>query len=143
MVLGKLHVLLVHFPIALALSAALADILWAIWRRDFFRHAGFYCLILAALAVIPTVITGDLHLDAQHFKPATQAIAETHEGLGIATLCVLVPTAVLRAVRRNRPRRWWLACYVVMMVAVVVLVSLTGHWGGMVTFGPDYLRGLL
>jgi uncharacterized membrane protein len=35
MEIGKLHVILVHFPIALALSAVLADILLAVTRKDY------------------------------------------------------------------------------------------------------------
>ena len=142
MAFGKLHVLLVHFPIALGLAAVLGDLLWAVWRKDFFRQAAFYCLLLAALAAIPTVIAGEMHLDAQQYAASVQDLAETHEGLGIATLCVLAAAAVLRCLRRNRLAGWWLAGYAVLAAAIVVLVSLTGHWGGMVSFGPHYLSGL-
>lgn len=137
--LGKLHVLLVHFPVALTLAAALGDVGWAVCRRDFYRQAAFYCLILAAVAAVPTVITGELHLEGRQYQGQMQSIAETHEDLGIASLCVLAPAAVLRAVRGNRPRGWWLRAYVVLMAAVVALIVLTGHYGGMVTFGPNYL----
>jgi len=97
MAFGKLHVLLLHFPIALALAAALGDVLGAVWRKDFFRQAGFYCLLLAALAAIPTVIAGDMHMEAQHYLGSMHDLAETHEALGIATLCVLLAAAALRA----------------------------------------------
>ncbi len=143
MELGKLHVLLVHFPIALALAAALADVILIFRRKDFFRHAGFYCLILAAVAAIPTVVTGELRFGAIHLDPNMHDIAETHEGLAIAALCVLISAGAFRSVFRNRLRGRFLAAYAVMMVAVVVLVTLTGHWGGMLAFGPDYLQGLL
>jgi uncharacterized membrane protein len=134
--LGRFHVLVLHFPIALSLAAALADVLWTIRRKDFYRHAGFYCLLLAAIGAIPTVITGELHLEGEHHNPEVAAVAETHEALGISTLCVLLAAAGLRAVRKNRPRGWWLRGYVVLMAAAVVLVSLTAHYGGMITFGP-------
>ena len=138
---GKLHVLLVHFPIALGLAAALADLLWAIRKKDFFRQAGFYCLIMAAVAAIPTVITGDINLEGRHFVGQFHEIAETHEYLGIATLCVLLAAALLRAVRANRPKGWWLRLYGLLVVAIVVLITLTGHWGGKISFGPEYLSG--
>lgn len=139
---GKLHVLLVHFPIALALAAALADILWTVRRRDFLRHAAFYCIILAALGAIPTVIAGDALLESMNLTGELHEIAETHEALGITTMCVLCAAAVLRAIRRNQLKGWWLAGYGVLIFAAVVLVSLTGHFGGQIAFGVNYLSGL-
>jgi uncharacterized membrane protein len=141
--IGKLHVLLVHFPIALTLAAALGDILWALRRKDFYRQAGFYCLLLAALAAIPTVITGDQHLDRQQYAGIMQQIADTHNDLGITTLGVLLAAAAVRAARRNLLRRWWLVTYAVLMAAAAILVTVTAHFGGRLTFGPDYLSGLL
>ena len=34
MAIGKLHLLVLHFPIALILAAGLADLLWLIWRTE-------------------------------------------------------------------------------------------------------------
>lgn len=140
--IGKLHVLLVHFPIALALAAALGDILWVWRRKDFFRHAGFYCLLLAALAAIPTVIAGDEHLEQQQYTGEMLQIGETHDDLAMITLGVLLAAAVVRAIRQNRPRRWWLAGYAVLIAAAAVMIIITAHWGGKLTFGPDYLSTL-
>ena len=83
MEIGKLHVLLVHFPIALALSAVLADFLLAITRKDYFRICGHYCLILAAIAIIPTAFTGDQLLDMEQSQltPDYLSIAHTHRDL--------------------------------------------------------------
>jgi uncharacterized membrane protein len=140
--LGKFHVLLVHFPIALTLAAAAADILWVWRRKDFYRQAGFYCLLLAAASAIPTVFTGDQHLDAQQYTGVMAQIGETHGDMGMITLGLVAAAAVVRAVRKNRPRRWWLAGYVVLIAAAAVMVSITAHWGGKLTFGPDYLLSL-
>lgn len=139
MALHKFHVLLVHFPIALAMAAVLGDILWATLRKDFFRGAAFYCLLLAALAAIPTVITGDMHLDAKGYTGDFAAIAETHEDFGIASMCVLIGAALVRAIRKNHPKGWWLGAYVVLIAAVAVLIALTGYYGGELSHGVGYL----
>jgi uncharacterized membrane protein len=141
MALGKFHVILVHFPIALALAAVLGDVLWIIWRKDFFRSAAFYCLLLAAVAAIPTVITGDMHLDDKQYAPDSEyyPIAEKHEDFAIASMCVLIAAAGLRAVRRNRPTGWWLAAYVVLVAAVAALISITGYYGGDLSHGVGFL----
>ena len=89
MEIGKLHVILVHFPIALALSAVLADFLYAITRKEFFRISGMYCLILAAIAIIPTVYTGweMLELERPKLSPVYLGIARTHRILAITSSC--------------------------------------------------------
>jgi uncharacterized membrane protein len=137
--LGRFHVILVHFPVALALAAVLGDVLWIIWRKDFYRSAAFYCLILAAVGSIPTVVTGDLHLDTKQYGPDYQFVAERHEALGIASMCVLLAAGLVRAIRKNRPKGWWLGAYVALIAAVAVLVSLTGHYGGQLSHGLRFL----
>jgi uncharacterized membrane protein len=148
MALGKFHVVLVHFPIALAVAAVLGDVLWIIWRKDFFRSAAFYCLLLAALTAIPTVITGDQHLDEQHYSGSLQSIAQKHESFGIASMCVLIAAAGVRAIRRNRPKAWWLGVYVLLIAAIAALISITGYYGGdedalsvLRTWGRDQIPG--
>ena len=141
MALGKFHVMLVHFPIALALAAVLGDVLWVIWRKDFFRSAALYCLLLAAVAAIPTVITGDMHLDEKQYSRDSDyyPIAEKHQDFGIASMCVLIAAGLVRAVRRNRPTGWWLGAYVVLVAAVAALISITGYYGGDLSHGVGFL----
>lgn len=144
MEIGKLHVILVHFPIALALSAVLADILWAATKKDFFRSAGMYCLILAAIAIIPTAYTGGALLDMEQstLKPPYVEIAHIHRALAITSLCLVIAAAVVRSLQKNRPKGWWLAVYIVLIVLMAGFISATGHFGGMLTHGEDYLSGL-
>lgn len=137
--LGKFHVILVHFPIALALAAVLGDVLWIIWRKDFFRGAALYCLLLAALAAIPTVVTGDIHLDDKEYTGEYQSLAEKHEEFGIASMCVLIAAALVRSLRRNRPTGWWLGAYVLLVAAIAALISITGYYGGDLSHRPGYL----
>ncbi len=142
--IGKLHVLLVHFPIALALSTVLADFLWAITRKDYFRICGMYCLVLAAIAVIPTAITGDQMLDTVEsgLTPDNLKIADTHEDLALTSLALIIAAAVLRGIQKNRPQKIWLVIYSILIVLILGFITLTGHYGGMLVFGKDYLSGI-
>jgi len=47
--LGKFHSMAVHFPVALIITAALAEILALVFRSPFFRDAARYVIIVAAL----------------------------------------------------------------------------------------------
>src|ERR1700751_5255291 len=66
------HVVLIHFPIALFITAVAFDVI-AYWtKRRSFADAAYYNLLVAALATIPVVATGivawQLQLEGQKLK---------------------------------------------------------------------------
>jgi uncharacterized membrane protein len=139
--IGKFHVLLVHFPIALGLAAAVADLLWVVTRRMLFRQAAVYCLAGTFMAAPFVVITGYLHLGALHPAPDVADVAEDHEHAGFATLGIVIGATAARVVWRRTQNKWVLRLYGVLMAALVVSVSIAGHLGGLLAFGVDYLQG--
>jgi uncharacterized membrane protein len=141
--IGKLHVLLLHFPVALIIVAALADALWLRWRKPLFREAGYYCILLGALAAIPTMITGSMLIDTLKLTVSEAALGEIHETLGILTTSIVVLAAGVRLLGRNKLTKTWAWMYGALMAGLLVLVSLTGHFGGMLAFGKDYLSGVI
>jgi uncharacterized membrane protein len=144
MEIGKLHVILVHFPIALALSAVLADFLLLVTRKDFFRICGMYCLVLAAIAIIPTAFTGDKLLDSEQSQltPDYLSIAHTHRDLAITSLILVITAAVIRIIQKNHLKKWWLSAYTILIILIFGFISATGHFGGMLTHGKNYLSGI-
>lgn len=141
--IGKLHLLVLHFPLALIIVAALADALWLWRRKPLFREAGYYCILLGALAAIPAMITGSILLDTLHPVGEEAALGEMHETLGILTTTFAVLAAGVRAFGRNKLTKMWAWMYGALMAGSLVLVSLTGHFGGMLAFGKDYLSGVI
>jgi uncharacterized membrane protein len=144
MEIGKLHVILVHFPIALALSAVLADILFVVTHKDSFRICGMYCLVLAAIAIIPTAYTGDQLLDSEQAKltPDYLRIAHIHRDLAVTSLVLVLSAAVIRTAQKNHLKKMWLVIYSALIVLIFGFISATGHFGGMLTHGKDYLSGI-
>lgn len=66
------HVVLIHFPIALFITAVAFDLI-AYWtKRRTFADAAYYNLLAAALATIPVIATGiiawQLQLEGQKLK---------------------------------------------------------------------------
>ena len=141
--IGKFHVLLVHFPIALLIAAGLADLLWLITRRTVFRSAGAYCLAAALVTTPPTVLTGWYHFEETQWSGAYADIAEDHEDAGLATLGLVVAAAVARLAWHRKPARWLAVVYGLLILAAVISVSYTGSLGGELSFGKDYLSGAL
>ena len=140
--IGELHVVIVHFPIALAICAALADLLWLVTRKDSFKNAGMYCLVLAAISAIPVVITGLIETWGLDYSGDYLFTVTVHKYLGIASFIIAVLAAGLRLGFRQRMKKWWLAGYCVLMLALVICIAITAHFGGMLVHGQDFLSDI-
>lgn len=54
----NLHVVLVHFPMALLVMGVLIEVLSLIWRQGGFRSAGRWMILLGAIMAVPTCLSG-------------------------------------------------------------------------------------
>ena len=140
--IGELHVAIVHFPIALALCAVLADLLWLATRKDIFRNAGIYCLVLAAISALPVIITGLIEAWGRQFGGNYLFTVTVHKYLGITSFVIAVLASVIRLSCRQRMKKWWLICYCILMLALAVCIAITGHYGGMLVHGQDFLSDI-
>lgn len=136
---GKLHVLIIHFPMALAFAALLADLLWLVTRKEAFRHTALYCLLLAALSAVPAVITGLIVARAWEFGGDYGSILSAHKWWAIGSLAAAILAAATRLFCHNRPKgRVWVA-YGILLVAFAGSIAVAGHYGGMLVHGKNFL----
>ena len=123
------HVVLIHFPIALFITAVAFDLI-ALWtKRRGLADATYYNLLVAAISTLPVLATGILawqfQLDGQRLK----GILLLHLVLACASIVLiwLVWWQHFRARRRAEVLpRYRLA----IELLGVGLVALTGHLGG-------------
>jgi uncharacterized membrane protein len=123
------HVVLIHFPIALFITAVAFDFLAQWTKRTGLAEAAYYNLVLAAITTVPVLGTGvlawQLQLDGQKLK----GILLLHVVLACVSsvLIWLVWWVHVRTQRRGRalPRYRLLV-----EVLGVGLIALTGHLGG-------------
>src|SRR3954468_9596974 len=54
----NLHVILIHFPIALLIAGTLIEVFAWLWRRSGFLAAGRWMLLIGGLAMIPSATAG-------------------------------------------------------------------------------------
>jgi mono/diheme cytochrome c family protein len=133
--LGKFHLLLLHFPIALLLSAAVGEVVetWRGFRQP--SPAVQFCLALAAVNVVPTVALGWLHAAAGN-GVATPQLLTAHRWLGTFTGVWVLGTALgarwdaRRGVRSRGVRA--------ALVVGILLVVVTAHLGGLMAHGRDF-----
>ena len=142
---GRVHPLLVHFPVALILAAAFAEIAALLSRGDVrvvLRDSGLYCLFVGVACGLAAAGSGWIHLanSPEFGSPGPAAIAEIHRWLGVATAAggLLVCASAARAVAR--PSRAAGATYRAALFLLAAGVAATAHFGGLLTHGLDYLR---
>src|ERR1700686_2680619 len=123
------HVVLIHFPIALFITAVLFDFIAQWTRRPGLADAAYYNLLFAAISTVPVVATGIL---AWQFQLQGQKLKGTlllHLVLGCVSSVMiwLVWWVHLRARRRTQA----LPAYrLALELLGVGIIALTGHLGG-------------
>jgi uncharacterized membrane protein/mono/diheme cytochrome c family protein len=134
--LGKFHLLMLHFPIALVLAAGVGEV-WSVWRRNpLLSESVRFCLWLGALASIPTAGLGWLYAAAGNGVGSPELLT-AHRWLGTSAAVWLVITAVCaerdarRGVRSRGVR--------LLLAAGVLIMALTAHLGGLLARGADFL----
>jgi uncharacterized membrane protein len=138
--LGQFHVMIVHFPIALILAAALAEIMGMIFKREFYFDAARFIVIIAALSAIPAVLLG---LAAEHgsdFHGEYAGIVERHEVMGIAAMIITIVAAALSELWRWRKDARLKLLYRIALFAAAAVVTVTGHLGGELVHGIGYWK---
>lgn len=137
---GKLHVVLVHFPIALMLLACLCEGLHLALRRPFFHHAAEFNLGLAILATIVTIIFGWILAATTHDIPAdVKYLLPWHRWLGVAALVSAIGAFASLYLSRLH-WRGWIALYWTLLAISGLLIAITGHLGGTLVYGADYFQ---
>jgi uncharacterized membrane protein len=135
--LGKFHLLLLHFPIALVLAAGIGEI-WSLWRRNTIpSELVRFCLCLGALAAILTAILGWLHAAAGNGASSPQLLL-VHRWLGTTTAVWLIIVAVcaeLDARRGVRSRGVWL-----LLLSGCLITAITAFFGGRLAHGGDFFN---
>jgi uncharacterized membrane protein len=135
--IGKLHPLLVHFPIALVLIAALAELLAMASPRPAWRTVAVANVRAGAALGVVTAITGWLLASL----PVVDAVPplEWHRWIGIAGAAGAVAAALMSSDSRVESRRsvWR---YRTALFAAALLVMIAGHLGGTLVWGARFLR---
>jgi uncharacterized membrane protein len=128
--LGHLHPVLVHLPIGILLLACL--FLWQS-RKD--RHVNLQpsinvILLLGMISAIAACITGYILSQTGDYDEYT---VNLHQWMGISVAVVSIITYFFY--KKKSLRKWQLP----LAFLLVILIFITGHLGGSLTHGSDYL----
>jgi uncharacterized membrane protein len=123
------HVVLIHFPIALFISAAAFDLISHWTKRPGLADAAYYNLLGAALSTFPVLATGILAWQFQLEGQKVKGILLLH--LVLACVSSVMIWLVWWLHFRARRRTGALPAYRLgIEVLGVAIIALTGHLGG-------------
>ena len=123
-------------PIGFLIFAFMFE-LYGRWKKDSSVSIGIeFALLAGALsAAVACVLGYMLSLGGEYEK----AMLDTHFWFGIATTLVTFLAWSIRSGKLKIPKLRGLKSNMAGLTLVVVLVSITGHYGGNLTHGSDYL----
>ena len=123
------HVVLIHFPIALFISAVAFDFLAQWTKRRGFADTAYYNLIFAAISTLPVLTTGILAWRFQLEGQKLKGLLLFH--LVLACISTVMIWCVWWIHYRTRGREQVLPRYRLLLeVFGVVVIALTAHLGG-------------
>jgi uncharacterized membrane protein len=134
--IGKLHPLLVHFPIALVLSAAAAEIAAIRTRRGSWRAIAVANLRVGAAMRGLTLIAGWALATAPFVDVKSLT---TRRWTGVAAVAATVGAALASGAPHIQSDRS-LVVYRGALFGAAVLVAIAGHLGAALVWGPDFLK---
>lgn len=139
--LGRLHPLIVHFPIGLAITAAVVELVNIIRRRRDASPFAFTATGIAAGTAIIAAVFGWLNADYEGATDGTTLFLHrwlgiiAAGGLSIVFLAGLVGRSGVRITAFNGYRWGLLICAVVLAVG--------SHFGGEMVYGKGYLTKVI
>ena len=138
---GRVHPVLVHFPLAGMPLALLGFLAWIRRGSESFAKADVAPLLVATVAAILAVNSGKTLKDALGDGAASwELIANDHEWYSERIMVLAIALSVLRIWRWNRMTGKWRWVYGGGLLLVCGMLGYTGFLGGSLVFGPDHLK---
>ena len=135
--IGRLHPLLIHFPIALVLAAAAAEGAASVTADDRWRTVAVRNVQAGAIFALLAAIAGWRLALAPGIEASL--LLEWHRWLGTIAAGVTLAAALATSPPLSRsPLNVW--TYRIALFVAGTLVAVTGHLGGLLVWGEDFLR---
>jgi uncharacterized membrane protein len=135
--IGRLHPLLVHFPIGLVLIAAAVEAVAMMTNLPGWRTVAIVNVRAGAVFSIAAAIAG-WRLASSGAIDATSSL-EWHRWVGTIAAVAVLGSALATAGADGRSR-FGLWVYRTTLFWAAALVAITGHLGGLLVWGKDFLR---
>jgi uncharacterized membrane protein len=135
---GRFHPLIVHLPIGFLLLAFLFEVVSFSKKYRRLKFAVEPALLLGTVFAWLSCLTGYWLQEEGGYE---DRLVEVHQYLGLstATLATIIAFIRSRSVRFFSSPVFRKSFLIISFIVLIILLSLTGHWGGSLTHGEDYL----
>jgi uncharacterized membrane protein len=131
--LGRFHVLVLHLPIGMIVALFVLEYLSRKERWRYLDAASPYLWGATAISALVTVLLGFMHFAEGSF---TGASGDQHRFFGTITAVIATGVAFLRV---SSFASTYKPLFFPASLVLLVLVSITGHYGGNLTHGSTFL----
>jgi uncharacterized membrane protein len=131
--LGRFHVLVLHLPIGIIVALFVLEWLARKEKYSYLEAASPFLWGAMALSALVTVALGYMHFAEGAFSGSS---ALQHRNFGTAVAVIALVVALLRV---SQFASSYKPVFLPAAVLLLVLVSMTGHFGGNLTHGSTYL----
>jgi uncharacterized membrane protein len=135
---GRLHPLLVHLPIGILAAAFLFELSSKSSRYKKLDSAVEPLLLIGAVAAVFSAVSGYLLSQEGGYE---DRLLNTHRNFGIATavfsviLYITRQNSTLRVPNKKKRK----VVRIILFLPLMILLTITGHFGGTLTHGEEYL----
>lgn len=137
--IGRLHPLVVHFPIGLLVVAFFLEVLTFKGKREGLRE-GIKWMVY--IGTIFTLLSTGFGWFLRVYDDYIGDLVTTHQYLGFTTLALAIITTFLLFKTKKKPSPKYLS-YRIGLFATVISLTITGHLGANLTHGEDFLYSAL
>ena len=134
--LGRLHPLMVHFPVALILFAAILELMTLKRFASPLRAGIRSCVYVGALSAVVSTAFGLLLAKDGDYGPEALSL---HQWWGIGTTLLGMITLFFLYRSGNKSSGSRIMAYRAFLFITAIAISVTGHFGATLTHGEDYL----
>src|SRR3989338_1999942 len=127
----ELHPALVHFPVALFVSALLMEAASFLFKKEFFHRSAIHLYVLACILAPLAVWTGLEEAEQEHLK---HPVVDLHRNLALATLWVSWVGALSLGVVYKRFLKYFRPIFIIFLSLTVALVTLAAYNGGRLVY---------
>lgn len=129
-----LHPMLVHFPIALALTALLFDLGAYYFKKEWFNKTAISLTVLATLGAITALLSG--FFLTKPVAGLAAVLKEEHTLYAVISTCLLIISSLigLIALLKQKDQIRLKYAFTVSLILVAIGISLTGMIGGSIVY---------
>ena len=129
--LYPIHPKLVHFPIALTISAMGMQGLGCLLRKDFLRNGAWLMFILAVLSMPVIVWSGLVEADRLHLN---HPVLTAHKQFALAAMWSSLGALPVLWIMRSKSNKIFQMVFLITLIIISSLLGLAAHQGGRMVY---------